>query len=261
MILNSDFIIVNMHINKKLCYNLSISLRGIIMKKFFVLLSFFLLGIMSVYSESIYSIGANYNFFNENSVYKNEESVSTLHGIGFDFSYRFFSSEQSATEGFNINADDGSFIYTNQVNFAVGFWYSLNLDLPLLTSIKTGDMLLSLKHNENGFWALIMDNICGASFSMNFSPNFSMDLSLGPKIGFFYINQNSMTNLTFGVAAELGGRVYFENKKKNTNNLGLGFGSKVSYDFYSVAQAYYPEDYSKYRIFSVTPFISFMLRK
>lgn len=238
-----------------------ISFRGIIMKKIFISFIILILAVMSLNSESIYSIGANYNYFNENSVYKNEESLSILHGIGFDFSYRFFSSDQGAETGFNINADDGSFIYTNQTSFDVGFWYSLNVDLPLLTSINTGDVAISLKHNENGFWALIMDNICGASFSMNFSPAFSIDFSLGPKIGFFYINQNSMTNLTFGVAAELGGRVYFKNSKTNSNDMGIGFGSKVGYDFYSVAQAYYPDDYSKYRIFSVTPFISFMLRK
>ena len=235
--------------------------RGINMKKFIIVFCFLILGIMSIHSESIYSIGINYNFFNENSVYKNQESISTLHGIGFDFSYRFFSAEQGNTVGFDINADDGSFIYTNQANCDIGFWYSLNVDLPLLTTINTGDISLNLKLNENGFWALIMDNICGATFSLNVTPAFSMDISLGPKLGFFYINHNSMTNLTFGAAAELGGRVYFENSKTQERKMGIGFGSKVSYDFYSILQAYYPEDYSKYNVFSVTPFISFMLRK
>ena len=43
--------------------------------------------------------------------------------------------------------------------------------------------------------------------------------------------------------------------------MGFGFGSKVSYDFYSIAQAYYPQDYSDYGVFSITPFVSFMLKK
>ena len=50
------------------------------------------------------------------------------------------------------------------------------------------------------------------------------------------------------------------NTKNPEKQMGIGFGSKVSYDFYSVAQAYFPEDYSNYGIFSVTPFISFMLK-
>ena len=57
------------------------------------------------------------------------------------------------------------------------------------------------------------------------------------------------------------GRYYFNNTKNPEKQMGIGFGSKVSYDFYSVAQAYFPKDYSNYGIFSVTPFISFMLRK
>ena len=95
---------------------------------------------------------------------------------------------------------------------------------------------------------------------MNLSTNFFVDVSVGPKIGFFYINYENMTNLTLGLGMELGGRYYFNNEKNPETQMGIGFGSKVSYDFYSVAQAYFPEDYSNYGIFSVTPFISFMLK-
>ncbi len=213
--------------------------------------------IFSVAAENIYSIGTNYIFFNEYSTYKDIKTDSHLNGIGFDFSYRHFSLDDDYTTDFDINADDGSFFYTNKFSLKIGFWYSLNVNFPFSAQIYEKEKLLSLNNKEDGFWTVIVDNICGATFLMNLTPNFFVDISVGPKIGFFYINYEEMTNLTMGIGMELGGIYYFNNAKKQ---LGIGFGSKVSYDFYSIAQAYFPQDYSNYGVFSVTPFISFVLK-
>lgn len=216
--------------------------------------------ISSVAAENIYSFGTNYIFFNEYSTYKDVKTDSKMNGIGFDFSYRHFSAENDSTTDFVINADDGSIFYMNKSILQIGFWYSLNVNFPFSTKINKNERELSLNYKEDGFWTAIVDNICGATFLINLSPNFFIDVSVGPKLGFFYINYESMTNLTFGVGMELGGRYYFNNEKNPEKQMGIGFGSKASYDFYSVAQAYFPEDYSNYGIFSVTPFISFMLK-
>ena len=231
------------------------------MKKF-VLFQIILLSLFfSLAAESVYSIGTNYIIFNEYSTYKNTKTDSHMNGFGFDFSYRHFSLSSEDSTDFVINADDGSIVYTNETNFQLGFWYSLNLNFPLSTKINMNGTLLELNRKDNLFWALIMDNICGVTCQFNFSKNFAADISVGPKIGFFYIDYDKLTNLTLGVAMELGGRVYFKNSKINRHNMGFGFGSKVSYDFYSIAQAYYPQDYSDYGVFSITPFVSFMLKK
>ena len=230
------------------------------MKRFVIFCLIFSSVIFSLSAENIYSIGTNYIFFNEYSTYKDVETQSKLNGIGFDFSYRHFSSESDYTTDFDINADDGSFFYTNKFTLEVGFWYSLNVNVPFVTEINKNNSSLSLNYKNDAFWTLIADNIFGATFLMNLSTNFFVDVSVGPKIGFFYINYENMTNLTLGLGMELGGRYYFNNEKNPETQMGIGFGSKVSYDFYSVAQAYFPEDYSNYGIFSVTPFISFMLK-
>ena len=230
------------------------------MKRFIVFCLILCSVMFSVTAENIYSIGTNYIFFNEYSTFKNVETKSQLNSLGFDFSYRHFSVENDYTTDFEINADDGSFFYLNKFTLEVGFWYSLNVNIPLSAEIHKGENLLSLNYKNDGFWTVIVDNICGATFLMNLTPNFFIDVSVGPKIGFFYINYESMTNLTLGVGMELGGRYYFNNTKNPEKQMGIGFGSKVSYDFYSVAQAYFPKDYSNYGIFSVTPFISFMLK-
>ena len=230
------------------------------MKRFIVFCLILCSVIFSVTAENIYSIGTNYIFFNEYSTYKDVKTESQLNGIGFDFSYRHFAGENDSTTDFVINADDGSIFYMNKSTLEVGFWYGLNVNFPFSTKINKNDSELSLNYKEDGFWTVIVDNICGATFMFNFSPTFFIDISVGPKLGFFYINYESMTNLTLGVGMELGGRLYFNNTKNPEKQMGIGFGSKVSYDFYSVAQAYFPKDYSNYGIFSVTPFISFMLK-
>ena len=216
--------------------------------------------IFSVKAENIYSIGTNYIFFNEYSIFKDVDTNSNLNGIGFDFSYRHFSGENDSTTDFVINADDGSIYYMNKFTLEVGFWYGLNVNFPLSTKINKDGNVLLVDNKKDGFYSVIVDNFCGATFLMNLSSDFFIDISIGPKVGFFYINYESMTNLTFGVGMELGGRYYFNNAKNPEKQMGIGFGSKVSYDFYSIAQAYFPEDYSNYGIFSVTPFISFMLK-
>lgn len=230
------------------------------MKRFIVFCLILSSVIFSVTAENIYSIGTNYIFFNEYSTYKDVKSDSQLNGIGFDFSYSRFSAESDYTTDFEINADDGSFFYINKFTLEVGFWYSLNVNFPLSAKINKDGNILLVDNKKDGFYSVIVDNICGVSFLMNLTPDFFIDISLGPKVGFFYINYENMTNLTLGVGMELGGRYYFNNTRNSRQRMGIGFGSKVSYDFYSVAQAYFPEDYSNYGIFSVTPFISFMLK-
>ena len=230
------------------------------MKRFVILCLILSSVLFSVSAENIYSIGTTYIFFNEYSTYKDIKTESKLNGIGFDFSYRRFSAESDYTTDFDINADDGSFFYTNKFTLEVGFWYSLNVNFPLAAKINKDGIELSVNNKKDGFFTVIVDNICGASLLMNLTPNFFIDISLGPKVGFFYINYEHMTNLTLGVGMELGGRYYFNNEKNSKEQMGFGFGSKVSYDFYSIAQAYYPEDYSNYGIFSITPFISFVLK-
>ena len=230
------------------------------MKRFIIFCLILSSVIFSVTAENIYSIGTNYIFFNEYSTYKDIKTASHLNGVGIDFSYRRFFGESNYTTDFDINADTGTFFYTNKFTLEVGFWYSLNVNFPLAAKIDKDGIVLSVNNKKDGFLAVIVDNICGASLLMNLTPNLFIDISLGPKVGFFYINYEDMTNLTLGVGMELGGRYYFDNKKNPEKQMGIGFGSKVSYDFYSVAQAYFPEDYSNYGIFSVTPFISFMLK-
>ena len=230
------------------------------MKRFVIFCLILISVIFSVKAENIYSIGTNYIFFNEYATYKDIKTESHLNGIGLDFSYRRFSAESDYTTDFDINADDGSIFYTNKVTLEVGFWYSLNVNFPLAAKINKDGIVLSVNNKKDGFLAVMVDNICGATFLINLSPNFFIDVSVGPKLGFFYINYEFMTNLSLGVGMELGGRYYFNNEKNPEKQMGIGFGSKVSYDFYSVAQAYFPEDYSNYGIFSVTPFISFMLK-
>ena len=230
------------------------------MKKKFLILILLFCVTFSLSAENIYSFGASYIFFNEYSTFRDIPTTSTMDGIGLEFSYRYFSTGDYDTN-FDINASDGSIVYTSRFNLKVGFWYSLNVNSPFHADIKkNNELFLKLNNKESNFWTLIIDNICGASFLMNLSSNFFIDISLGPKIGFFYINYENMTNLTFGIATELGGRYYFKNKQNSNVKLGLGFGSKITYDFYSIVQAYYPEDYSKYGIFSLTPFVSFMLK-
>ena len=230
------------------------------MKRFIIFCLILSSVIFSVTAENIYSIGTNYIFFNEYSTYKDIKTASHLNGVGIDFSYRRFFGESNYTTDFDINADTGTFFYTNKFTLEVGFWYSLNVNFPLAAKIDKDGIVLSVNNKKDGFLAVIVDNICGASLLMNLTPNLFIDISLGPKVGFFYINYEDMTNLTLGVGMELGGRYYFDNKKNPEKQMGIGFGSKVSYDFYSVAQAYFPEDYSNYGVFSVTPFISFMLK-
>ena len=230
------------------------------MKRFVIFCLILISVIFSVKAENIYSIGTNYIFFNEYATYKDIKTDSHLNGIGLDFSYRRFSAESEYTTDFDINADDGSIFYTNKVTLEVGFWYSLNVNFPLSAKINKDGNILLVDNKKDGFYSVIVDNICGVSFLMNLTSDFFIDISLGPKVGFFYINYENMTNLTLGVGMELGGRYYFNNTRNSRQRMGIGFGSKVSYDFYSVAQAYFPEDYSNYGIFSVTPFISFMLK-
>lgn len=230
------------------------------MKKFIVTSLILFFGLLSVYSENVYSIGANYTFFTETTTYSNIDTISKMNGVGFDFSYRHFATSEDFESDYVINADDGSFIYSNKPKLNIGFWYGLNINVPLSANIETKENSLFLTKKENNFWSLIVDNIIGATFSINFTRNFFTDISLGPKIGFFYINYENMTNLTFGIASELAGRIYFENSKNPQKKVGIGFGSKVSYDLYSVAQIYFAEEYSKYNILTVTPFISFMLK-
>ena len=230
------------------------------MKRFIVFCLILCSVIFSVTAENIYSIGTNYIFFNEFSTYKNIKTDSYVNGIGIDFSYRRFFGDSNYTTDFEINASDGSIFYINKFTLEVGFWYSINANFPFTAQINKNKNVLSLNLKDDGFWSIIVDNICGATLLMNLTPKFFLDVSIGPKIGFFYLNYESMTNLTLGVGMELGGRYYFDNPKNPEKQMGIGFGSKVSYDFYSVAQAYFPEDYSDYDIFSVTPFISFMLK-
>ena len=230
------------------------------MKRFIIFCLILSSVIFSVTAENIYSIGTNYIFFNEYSTYKDIKTASHLNGVGIDFSYRRFFGESNYTTDFDINADTGTFFYTNKFTLEVGFWYSVNANIPFAAKINKDNNALTLNYREDRFWTLIVDNICGATFLMNLTPNFFFDVSIGPKIGFFLLNYESMTNLTLGVGMELGGRYYFNNLKNPEKQMGIGFGSKVSYDFYSVAQAYFPDDYSNYGIFSVTPFISFMLK-
>ena len=236
-----------------MCYNTD-------MRRFVIFCLIFGCLIFSVTAESIYSIGTNYIFFNEYSTYKNVKTDSHLNGLGLDFSYRFFGEDESYTTDFDINADDGSFIVTPRRNINIGFWYSLNVNFPLVANMNLGVNSLNLSYENANFWALLMDNICGVTFIMNLRPNFFIDASIGPKVGFFYINYESMTNLTLGLGMELGGRYYFNNVKNPEKQMGFGFGSKISYDFYSISQVYFPNDYSNYGIFSITPFISFMLK-
>ena len=230
------------------------------MKRFFSILLILTCVIFSLSAENVYSIGTSYIFFNEYSSYKNVNNKAHLNGIGLDFSYKYFNTTDEYNTDFDINADDGSFFYTNRLNFKIGFWYSLNVNFPFYARIYKGENMLFLSHKENSFWTLIMDNICGITFSINPLTNFFVDASIGPKIGFFYINYEDTTNLTFGIASEFLGRYFFENSKNPDVKFGISFGTKLSYDFYSIVQAYYPQDYSRYGVFSVTPFISFVLK-
>lgn len=187
------------------------------------------------------TMGLGYDFFMEKSIYNDESYFSLLHGLISDFGFAFFPSAKSHF-GFAFNVMAG---------FPFGILSNVNIQQ------------VSIDYSSAALIGFIMNDSVGCSFRYKFDKNSILNAFLGAAFDYYYVSydvgieqitRKNLQNMIFGLQS----RISYEYSFNYLVSLRMGL--IFDYDFYSLAQIKYPENYVSYNVFVLMPFCDAVIK-
>ncbi|MCR5699191.1 MAG: hypothetical protein K6G52_06055 [Treponemataceae bacterium] len=173
----------------------------------------------------------------ENSTFDSSKYVSFCSAATVDLAYRFYP--------------------VSDVDFGIG----LNVDASMPYFFRTWQdgVKTSVRLSNISLLGCYLDFALGCQYRHNFNKTHGLEWFAGPSLSLYAVNYEvgfdttetkNLLNLMFGLQARISYVYNF------TENVAITSGLFFEYDFYSLAQIKYPEDYTVYANFILAPVVS-----
>lgn len=188
-------------------------------------------------SKNEFIVGAGPMFVFENSDYDSSKYSSFISTADLDLSYRFYP-VSDADFGLGINFD---------------------VAIPYLFRSWQNGIKTTLRLSNITLLGSYFDFSIGCQYRHIFEKTHGIEWFVGPSLSFYIVNykvgfdetvQQTLFNMMFGLQGRIS-YVYYFNR-----NIAITSGLIFEYDFYSLAQIKYPENYAGYANFLFSPVIS-----
>ncbi len=189
--------------------------------------------------DDAFSVGTGVLFSYEISTYNQISYLSHTTDVVFDLSYNLFPTAKSE----------------------FGFAANLDAALPFILQTWRNDTKTSISLLNTTCMGYFLDGSLGCQYRHSIDKKNGIEFFLGASVSFYYMEytnhktsteseQKSIMNMIFGIQTR-GQYTYSFN-----DFVSIQAGLIFDYDFYSLAQIKYPEDYDNFANFFVTPLVS-----